>query len=92
MSVFGNLLGVRMNLAIGPDPVALPASIDALESLVEVEVVQSDRGPSGFKIVFTVGRSGPLDFLETPLVADPRLNVDARVIITMIFDVFPTVR
>lgn len=91
MSVFGNLLGVRMNLAIGPDPVPLPASIDALESLVEVEVVQSDRGPSGFKIVFAVGRSGPLDFLETPLVADPRLDVDARVIITMIFDVIPTV-
>jgi hypothetical protein len=91
MSPFGNILGVRMNLLIGPDPVALPAPLEALESLLEIEIVQSDRGPSGFKIAFAVGRSGPLEFLDSPLVVDPRFNVDARVIVTMIFDIVPAV-
>ena len=91
MSAFGNILGVRMNLLIGPDPVPLPASLKALESFMELEVVNSDRGPSGFKLVFSIGRSGPFDFLESPLVVDPRFDVDARVIVTMIFDVLPTV-
>lgn len=82
---------VRMNLLIGPDPVAVPASPDALDAFQELEVVQSDRGPSGFRLSFTLSRSGPLDFLESPLVADPRYGVDARVIVTMGFDVRPTV-
>lgn len=91
MSVLGNFLGVRMNLLIGPDPVPFPASLEALESFMELEVEHSDRGPSGFKLVFSIGRSGPLDFLESQLVADPRFDVDARVVVTMIFDVLPTV-
>lgn len=91
MSGLGNLLGVRMNILIGPDPVPLPASIEALESFLELEVVHSDRGPSGFKMAFAVGRSGPLDFLESPMIVDPRFGLDARVIVTMIFDIVPTV-
>ena len=86
-----NLLGVRMNLMIGPDPVPLPAPPGALEALEEIEVEHSDHLPSGFRLVFNVGRNGPLDFLEYPMVADPRFDVDARVIITVIFDISPTV-
>jgi hypothetical protein len=91
VSLLGNLLGVRMNLLVGPDPVALPASPGMLNAFQELEVVHSDRGPSGFRLVFAVGRSGPLDLLESLLVADPRLDVDARVIVTVIFDVMPSV-
>jgi hypothetical protein len=91
VSLFGNLLGVRMNLLVGPDPVALPASPHMLEAFQELEILHSDRGPSGFRLAFRIGRTGLLDFLESPLVADPRLDLDARVIVTMIFDVMPSV-
>lgn len=91
MSVLGNILGVRMTLLIGPDPVALPASPDMLDSLLELEAVTSDRGASGLRLSFGIGRGGPLEFLENPLVADPRLDVDARVIVVMTFDVTPHV-
>lgn len=91
MSLLGNILGVRMNLMIGPSPVALPMPIEALEAIDELEVKLSDTEPSGFKLVLHAGRNGPLDFLETPFVADPRFFVGARVIVTMIFDITPTV-
>ncbi|MDO9498777.1 hypothetical protein [Falsiroseomonas sp.] len=91
MSPLGNLLGVRMNLLVGPDPVALPASPNMLEAFQELEVVHSDRGPSGFRLVFRIGRAGPLDVLENLLVADPRLDLDARVIVTVLFDILPRV-
>jgi hypothetical protein len=90
MSVFGNILGVRMNLLVGPDPVVGPAPLSALESLEEIEVKLADTKPSGIRMSFSVGRSGPLDFLETPLVADPRFDIGARVIVTMVFGVVPT--
>lgn len=91
MSLLGNLLGVRMNLLVGPDPVALPASPNILGAFQELEVLHSDRGPSGFRLVFRIGRSGPFDFLENPLVYDPRLDLDARVIVTVVFDILPSV-
>lgn len=91
MSLLGNILGVRMNLMIGPSPVALPMPIEALEAIDELEVKLSDTEPSGFRLVLHAGRNGPLDFLETPFVADPRFSVGARVIVTMFFDIKPTV-
>ena len=80
-----------MNLLIGPDPVPLPASADLLNNLIDLEILQSDRGPSGFQMSVGIGRSGPLEFLESVLVADPRLDICARIVVTMIFDVVPTV-
>jgi hypothetical protein len=91
MSALGNILGVRMNLMIGPSPVALPMPMEALEAIDELEIKLSDKGPSGFKLVLNAGRNGPLDFLETPFVDDPRFMEEARIIVTMIFDVKPTV-
>lgn len=91
MSLVGNILGVRMNLMIGPSPVALPMPIEALEAIDELEVKLSDREPSGFKLSLHAGRNGPLDFLDPPFIKDPRFNVGARIIVTMIFDVTPTV-
>jgi hypothetical protein len=91
MSLLGNILGVRMNLLIGPSPVALPAPAAMLNAIQEVEVKLSDEGPSGFKLVVAAGRSGPFDFLQPVLVGHPQLQKGARVIVTMIFDVMPYV-
>ena len=84
-----NLLGVRLNLLIGRDPIALPAPVMVLEALRDVEVTQSDRDPSGFRISIAIGRAGVEDVLDNPLVA--LLDVNMRVIITVIFDITPTV-
>jgi hypothetical protein len=86
-----NLLGVRLNLLIGPDPVALPAPVGLLEALVEAEVTHSEKERSGFRLTFAIGRSGPLDFLDYQLVANPLLQVNARVVMTVFFDITPTV-
>jgi hypothetical protein len=91
MSMVGNILGVRANILIGPSPVALPMPIEALQAIEELEIKLSDTGPSGFKLVLHAGRNGPLDFLETPFVADPRFSVGARLVVTIICDITPTV-
>jgi hypothetical protein len=91
MSLLGNLLGVRMNLLIGPSPVALPAPAEVLNAIVEVEIKLSDSEESGLRLVINAARSGPLDFLMSPLVAHPQLQKGARVIVTMIFDITPYV-
>ena len=91
MSLLGNLLGIKANILIGPSPVALPMPIEALQALEELDIRLSDREPSGFRMVLRAGRTGPLDFLETPLVADPRFNRGARLVVTMMFDFVPTV-
>lgn len=86
-----NILGVRLNLLIGPDPVALPAPIRMLEALAEVEVSHSDRERSGFRLTFTVGRSGPTDLIDYELILNPLLQVHSRVVLTAIFDIRPRV-
>jgi hypothetical protein len=86
-----NLLGVRLNLLIGPDPVALPAPLGVLEALSDIEVTHSDRERSGFRISFAIGRSGPIDLLDYDLVLGPLLQVGARVVLTVIFDITPRV-
>lgn len=91
MSLLGNLLGVRMNLLIGPSPVALPAPAELLAAIQEIEIKLTDEGPSGFRLVAGVGRSGPEDFLMAPLLAHPQLQKGCRAIVTMIFDAIPYV-
>ncbi len=91
MSLLGNMLGVRMNLLIGPSPVALPAPAAVLNAIVEVEIKLSDSENSGLKLVINAARSGPLDFLQSPFVDHPQLQKGGRVIVTMVFDVTPYV-
>lgn len=91
MSMLGNILGVRMNMLIGPSPVPLPAPADVLNAIMEVEIKLSDEEPSGFKLVLATGRSGPFDFLQAPFIGHPQLQKGARIIVTMIFDVIPYV-
>ncbi len=86
-----NILGVRLNLLIGPDPVALPAPLPVLEALTDVEVTHSDRERSGFRLSFAVGRSGPIDILDYDMVLNPLLQVNSRVVLTAIFDIVPRV-
>jgi hypothetical protein len=85
------LLGIHLNILIGPGPVALPASVSLLNALQEVEVKHTDEGRSGFKLVFRGGRGSALDFLEDPLLNDPQLIVRNRVVLTALFGVIPTV-
>ncbi len=86
-----NLLGVHLTLLIGPDPVAVPAPLPVMEALSEVEVVHSDRERSGFRVTFTAGRSGPFDLVEDPLLANPAIAVNSRVVVVITFDVVPQV-
>jgi hypothetical protein len=86
-----NILGVRLNILIGPDPIAIPAPPSVLEALQEIEVTHSDRDRSGFRMTFAIGRSGPLDILGYDLVEAPLLQPNARVVLTVIFDVVPRV-
>lgn len=86
-----NLLGIRLNMLIGPAPVALPAPVGLLESIGEIEVTHAEKERSGFRLTFQVGRGGPLDFLDYELVANPLLQVGARVVLTVIFDITPRV-
>ena len=86
-----NLLGIRLNLLIGPDPVALPAPLPVLEALVDVEVTHGEKEESGFRLTFAIGRSGPLDALDFQAVLNPLLQVNARVVLTVFFDIMPRV-
>jgi hypothetical protein len=85
------LLGIHLNMLIGPGPIALPASYKLLEALQEVEVKHTDEGRSGFKLVFRAGRGGAADFAEDSLLNDPQLKVRSRVVLTALFGVVPTV-
>lgn len=86
-----NVLGVHLSLLIGPDPVATPAPPTVMENLAEVEVVQRDEGRSGFRLVFTVGRSGPFDLVDFALVANPLLATNSRVVLVAAFNGLPHV-
>jgi hypothetical protein len=86
-----NLLGVHLTVLIGPEPAAAPAPAGVLEALTEVEVTHNDRERSGFRMTFAIGRSGPLDFLDYDLVSSPLLQMNSRVILTVRFNLLPTV-
>ena len=83
-------LGIHLTLLIGPT-VALPAPPTMMEALSSVEVSHSDDRQSGFQIMFSIGRSGPLDLLDYPLVANPLLKPFNRVVIIVTFNAIPRV-
>lgn len=83
-------LGIHLTLLIGPT-VALPAPPTMMEALSSVEVSHSDDRQSGFQIMFSIGRSGPLDLLDYPLVANPLLKPFNRVVIIVTFNGIPRV-
>src|SRR5512141_2926530 len=83
-------LGIHLTLLIGPT-VALPAPPTMMEALSSVEVSHSDDRQSGFQIVFSIGRSGPLDVIDYPLVANPLLKPFNRVVVIVTFNGIPRV-
>ncbi len=83
-------LGIHLSLLIGPT-VALPAPPTMMEALCSVEVSHSDDRQSGFQIMFSIGRSGPLDLVDYPLVANPLLKPFNRVVIIVTFHGIPRV-
>jgi hypothetical protein len=86
-----NILGVHLTLMIGPDPVAVFATPPVIEALAEVEVTHQDEGRSGFRLTFTVGRSGPFDLVDFGLVSNPALAANSRAIVIVSFNAVPQV-
>jgi len=86
-----NILGVHLTLMIGPDPVAVFAPPPVIEALAEVEVTHQDEGRSGFRLTFTVGRSGPFELIDFGLVSNPALAVNSRAIVILSFNAVPQV-
>ena len=84
------LLGVNLTLLIGPT-VAVPAPLMLTQALQRVEVTHSDEGQSGFQVTFQVGRSGPADLLDYPLLSNPLLRPFNRVILIVTFKAIPRV-
>jgi len=84
------ILGVHLTLLIGP-AVPVPAPFDLTEALDSVQVTHSDQGRSGFQLTFKVGRSGPLDLVDYPLVSNPLLRIFNRVILVVLFNTTPQV-
>lgn len=80
-------LGVQLTILIGKT-VPVPASRLLLESLVSVEVTNSDTGRSGFQMSFSANRNGMSD-LDYPLLKE--LKQFNRVILVVIFNGRPHV-
>ena len=65
--------------------------IEALEAIDELEVKLSDTEPSGFRLRSPCRPIGPLDFLDSPSSPIPASSSARGCIVTMIFDITPTV-
>ncbi|BAY08532.1 hypothetical protein [Calothrix sp. NIES-2098] len=76
------MLGINLTLLVGPQkPEFAPRMlIDAIES---IEVTHTDRGRSGFQIVFQVGRSQKMDWKDYQLINNPLIQTFNRVIMTI---------
>ena len=85
-----NLLGIHLTMLIGPT-VPVPAPPMLTEALQSVEVTHSDEWRSGFQITFQIGRSGPSDLLDYPLLSKPLLRPCNRVILIVIFNATPRI-
>lgn len=83
------LLGTHLTMLIGPT-VPVPASVDLLESLEQVEVTHSDKGRSAFQITFRAGRS-ETDLVDYPQLLNPALRPFSRVVLLVTFNAIPQV-
>jgi hypothetical protein len=83
-------LGIHLTLLIGTTlPVPAPATL--INSLLSVEVTNTDKGRDGFQITFAAGRSGPTDILDYSLLNSPVLKPFNRVIILVSWGLAPKV-
>jgi hypothetical protein len=79
------ILGSHLTLLIGPT-VPVPAPFELTEALDSVQVTHNDTARSGFQLTFKVGRSGPLDLVDYPLLENPLLRTFNRVILVVRFN------
>lgn len=84
------ILGIHLTLLIGP-VVPVPAPLPVAEALESVEVTHNDEGRSGFQLTFQIGRSGPWDLVDYPLLRNPLVRPFSRVILLVLFNVTPRV-
>ena len=84
------ILGAHLTLLIGPT-VPVPAPFTLTEALDSVQVTHNDTGRSGFQLTFKVGRSGPLDLVDYPLLLNPLLRPFSRVILVVLLNTTPHV-
>ncbi|MCH8303738.1 MAG: hypothetical protein IIB94_01260 [Candidatus Marinimicrobia bacterium] len=84
------LLGVHLTLLLGPT-LAVPAPPFITDALEKVEVKHSDEGRSGFQMTFKMGRSGPADALDYPLLSTPLLGTGIRIVLIVTFSSLPKV-
>lgn len=76
------ILGAHLTLLIGPT-VPVPAPSALTEALDSVQVTHNDTARSGFQLTFKVGRSGPSDLVDYPLLRNPLLRPFNRVILVV---------
>ena len=84
------ILGIHLNMLIGSG-IPLPAPATLVEAIKTVQVTHKDEGRSGFQISFEIGKSGPIDFLDYPLLLNPLIRPFSRVVLTVIFNAIPRV-
>ena len=85
-----NILGVHLTLLIGPT-IPKPANPLLMESLQRIEVQNTDDGRSGFRIDFEIGRTGPFDLIDYPIMNLPAIRLNSRVIVVVRFNLKPYV-
>ena len=82
--------GITLTLLAGKT-VPLPAPPFVTEALESVEVTHSDSERSGFQLTFQVGRSGPADLLDYPLLSTPLFDPFNRVVMIVTIGIRPRV-
>ena len=85
-----NFVGIHLTLLIGPS-VPLPAPLSVMEALQSVSVTLNHEGRSGFQMTFQVGRSGPADLLDFPLLNNPVVRPFSRVVLVVTVNATPSV-
>ena len=76
------LKGVHLTLLIGP-LVVVPAPQVVMDSLINVEVTTSDKGPSGFQLSFTLSNKSLLQTLFLLSGGQPLLFLRVVIVVTM---------
>ncbi len=89
MSAFGNILGIRALVQLGSGTVLLPATLDVMEAIEELEVRVSAESGAHFRLVLAAGRSGPLGLFGPPFIDDTRFQSGGRFGVSLIFGVKP---
>jgi len=84
------LLGIHLTLLIGPT-VPMPASAELIDAIKSIKVTNTDESRDGFEITFAVGRSGPQDLLDYPILNNIALKPNCRLIIQVFFGLTPHV-